>query len=95
MLKHDLSRSIGTSYGSKLYFFFSVNFKAKNPMTPATNEESKITSFALLIITASSNASKVINIDMVNPIPPKNPTAKMDFQFNSAGNLQSLRVTAK
>ena len=62
-------------------------FKNTNPKTPATNEESKIINLALLITASLSKANKVIKIDIVNPIPPKKPTPKTDFQFISLGNL--------
>jgi hypothetical protein len=42
-----------------------------------------------------SKARRVIKIDIVNPIPPKKPTPKIDFQFRSPGSLQSPNVTAK
>jgi len=73
---------------------FSVVFNAKNPIIPAANEESKITNFALFIIVSLSNASNVMKIDIVKPIPAKNPTPKIDFQFKSLGSLQSPKVTA-
>ena len=74
---------------------FSVILKLINPITPATNEEIKITNFALLIIVSLSNARSVINMDMVNPIPAKNPTPATDCQFKSSGSLQSPSLTAK
>ena len=76
-------------------FVFSINFKLKNPIIPAVKEESRMMNFALLIIIASSKASKVTKIDIVNPIPPKNPTANIDFQFKSLGSLQMPILTAK
>jgi hypothetical protein len=65
-----------------------------NPITPATNEEIKITSLELLIMVSLSNASKVMNMDIVNPIPAKKPRPKIDFQLISAGNLHILKLTA-
>ena len=82
---HSLSRIVG----------FNVSFKLTNPITPATNDEIKITNFALLIIVSLSKARSVIKIDIVNPMPPKKPTPKIDFQFMSSGSLQSPNVTAK
>lgn len=75
-------------------FLFSVYFKLTNPIIPAIKEESRITNFALLIIVTSSKASKVTKIDIVKPIPPKNPTANMDCQFKSRGSLQIPNFTA-
>ena len=57
-------------------------------------EEIKIMNFALLIIVASSNANKVTKIDMVKPIPPKNPMPRIDFQFKFVGSLQNPIFTA-
>ena len=74
---------------------FIVSFKVRKPKSPAVNEESRITNFELLIIVSLSNASSVIKIDIVKPIPAKSPTPKMDFQFRSVGSLQSPNVTAK
>jgi hypothetical protein len=73
----------------------SVIRNVRNPKSPAVNEEIKITNFELFMIISLSNASKVTKIDIVNPIPPKSPTPKIDFQFRSVGSLQSPRVTAK
>lgn len=47
------------------------------------------------MIVSLSNASSVMKIDIVNPIPAKSPTPKIDFQFRSAGSLQTPKVTAK
>lgn len=63
-------------------------------MVPANNEEMRITNLALSIIVGDSKASSVIKIDIVNPIPAKNPTPIMLFQFNSIGFLQKPRNTA-
>ena len=54
-----------------------------------------MTSLALLIIASLLNASKVINMDMVKPIPPKKPTPNIEVQVRSFGSLQNLNVTAK
>ena len=42
-----------------------------------------------------SKASKEMKMDIVNPMPAKSPTPKIDFQFKSDGSLQSPKVTAK
>ena len=63
-------------------------------MIPAIKDEIKMTNFALLIMAWWSKASKVIKIDMVNPMPPKNPTPIIDFQFKSDGNWQIPSFTA-
>ena len=42
-----------------------------------------------------SNARSVIKIDIVNPIPPKKPTPKINFQFKSSASLQNPNVTAR
>ena len=36
-----------------------------------------------------------MNIDIVNPMPPKHPTPKMAFQRNPFGSLQRPNFTAK
>ena len=43
----------------------------------------------------SSKANKVTKIDIVKPIPPKNPTPIIDFQFKSLGSSQIPDFTAK
>ena len=74
---------------------FKIPFKTKKPKSPAINEEIKIINFELFIIVSLSKASKVIKIDIVNPIPPKSPTPKIAFQFKSFGSLQNPNFTAK
>ncbi len=76
-------------------FFFNVSFKLSNPKVPATKEDSKIISLALLIVVSLSKASNVMKMDIVNPIPPKSPTPKIAFQFKSFGSLQNPNFTAK
>lgn len=76
-------------------FLFSVSFKLINPIIPAIKEESRMMNLALLIIVASSKANKVTKIDIVKPIPPKNPTPIMDFQFKSLGSSHIPSFTAK
>ena len=75
--------------------YFNANFKLINPTSPAINDEIKITNFALLIMVSLSKARSVTKIDIVNPIPPKKPTPKIDLQFKSPGSLQSPNATAK
>ena len=72
-----------------------LNFRLKNPMIPATKEESRITNLALLMILWLSKAKRVMKIDMVKPMPPKKPTAINDFQLILEGSLQMPNVTAK
>lgn len=74
---------------------FKVTFKVRNPKSPAVKDEIKITNFELFIIVSLSKASSVTKIDIVNPIPAKSPTPKIDFQLRSVGSLQSPKVTAK
>lgn len=78
-----------------VFFAFNENFKVTKPRLPANNEDIKMISFALFIINSLSKANNVIKIDIVKPIPPKSPTPNIDFQFNSEGNLQNPKVTAK
>ena len=47
------------------------------------------------MIVSLSNASSVMKIDIVNPIPAKSHTPKIDFQFRSVGSLHSPNETAK
>lgn len=51
-------------------------------MIPAIREEIRMTGLVLLIKVSWSKASRVIKIDMVNPIPPKKPVPMMVFQFS-------------
>ena len=51
--------------------------------------------FELFCSSKSSKANNVMNMDMVNPMPPKKPTPTIDFQFKSLGSLQIPKVTAK
>lgn len=67
-----------------------VILKATKPKIPATKDDNKITNFELLTIVRSSKASSVIKIDIVKPIPAKNPTPKIDFQLISEGSLHQL-----
>jgi len=74
---------------------FEKNFKIKKPPSPAVSDEKRMTILALLIMVASSKASRVIKIDMVKPMPANKPTPTIDFQFKSGGSLQSFTLTAK
>ena len=60
---------------------------------PAVNEADKIAIFELLISASSLNASSVINIDIVKPIPPKNPVPVNVFHLMPEGNLQRPMAT--
>lgn len=60
----------------------------------AVNDETRIINFELLIIVSLSNASNVINIDIVKPMPANRPTPNIDFQLRSFGSLQTPKVTA-
>ena len=75
-------------------FLFSAYFKLTNPIIPAIKEESRMMNFALLITVTSSKAKRVTKIDIVKPIPPKKPTANMDFHCKSRGSLQIPNFTA-
>ena len=70
-------------------------FKYIKPIIPATKEETKIIILELSMCSPSEKARRVMNIDMVNPIPPKNPTPIMAFQLMSSGRLQTFNFTAK
>lgn len=49
--------------------------------------------FELFMITVSSKARSVMKIDIVKPIPAKNPAPIMFFHFKSVGNMQSPTPT--
>ena len=78
-----------------LRFFFKTDFKNNRPKIPAINDETKIMILELSMCSLSEKARSVIKIDMVNPIPPKNPTPIMAFQLMSSGRLQTFNFTAK
>ena len=65
----------------------------KNPIAPATVEAIKIAIFDWVISSGLSNASRAMKIDIVKPMPPRNPTPIICFQFKSSGNLQSPNET--
>jgi hypothetical protein len=57
-------------------------------------KESRMINFALLIIVLSSNASKVMKIDIVNPILLK-PDTNNCFPIHVRGSLQIPKDTPK
>lgn len=73
----------------------SVIFKKKYPIVPAINDDIRITNLELFMTVSLSKASKEMKMDIVNPMPAKSPTPKIDFQFRSVGSLQSPNETAK
>ena len=58
-------------------------------MLPASSEAIKMAILEWLMTSLSSKASRVMKIDMVNPIPPKNPAPIIFFHFRSLGKAQS------
>ena len=64
-------------------------------MSAAIIEAMRMVIFELFCSSKSSKANNVMNMDMVNPMPPKNPIPIIDFQFKSCGSLQIPHVTAK
>jgi hypothetical protein len=50
--------------------------------------------FALMIFSGSWKAKSEIKIDIVKPMPPKNPIPNICFQETSTGNLENLVLTA-
>ena len=64
-------------------------------MIAAIIEAIRMVIFELFCNSKSSKANNVMNMDMVNPMPPKKPTPIIDFQFKSCGSLQTPKVTAK
>lgn len=48
-----------------------------------------------LIISGELKAKSVMKIDIVKPIPPKNPAPKIVLQFKSFGNVQRLNEIPK
>ena len=63
-------------------------------MIPAQSEESRITNLELLMICASSKASKVTKIDIVKPIPPNMATPNNSVQLMFFGSSQMPNLTA-
>ena len=68
--------------------------KIIKPTAPATSELIKMLIFELWTILGSPKASKVMKMDMVNPMPPKKPAPIMCFQVRSAGNWDKPTLTA-
>ncbi len=68
-----------------------MKFSNRYPITPAESDAIRVSSFVLLIIKLSENAKSAMKMDMVNPIPPKNPTLIICFHFMSEGNLVNPR----
>ena len=52
---------------------------------PAINDPKMTASLEVFIVTGSEKASKVINIDIVNPIPANKPIPNKCFFFMSSG----------
>ena len=71
----------------------SVSLRKINPIVPAINEAIRIAIFELLTTLSLANARSVMKIDMVKPIPPKNPAPIMFFHFKSDGITQSPKPT--
>ena len=68
------------------------------PIKAEHSEENKIIIFAWLIYSdcvSGLKASKVIKIDIVNPIPPRKPMPNICFQLVSKGSLHSFKILAK
>ena len=63
-------------------------------MIPETSDASKMDIFDSVIITGSSYARNVIKIDIVKPMPAKNPIPKICFHFKPNGNAQTPIETA-
>ena len=80
---------------SVLPLLLMLFFNQINPIMPETNDATSIINLALLIKSLSSKAIKVMKMDMVNPIPPKNPIPNNEFQFMSSGNEVNFSLTAK
>ena len=70
-------------------------FNHKNPTIPDNNEATRIINLALLIISLSPNASNVIKIDIVNPIPPKNAIVQGFGNVGSAAAFYLAQMGAK
>lgn len=62
-------------------------------MIPAVSEAARIAILELFIMCWSVNASSVMNIDIVKPIPPKKPTPIMSCHVRFFGNTQSPTLT--
>jgi hypothetical protein len=64
-------------------------------MHPEIKEAIKIIIFELLITKLLLNANSVMKIDMVNPMPPRKPTAESLLQLIPLGKLVSLSLIAR
>lgn len=74
-----------------------VSFSQTKPNVPDKKEAIKMAIFEKVIISSPSflKASRVMNIDIVKPIPPSIPAPKIFLHLRSFGNLQIPKVTAK
>ena len=72
---------------------FNTLFRNKIPNTPEITEPIRIAIFDELTNATSSKANNVMNIDMVKPIPAKNPTPKILLHYMSEGNFASFSFT--
>ena len=75
--------------------FFKELRNHRNPMIPEMRDASKIEIFDSVINNGSSYASNVMKIDIVNPIPARNPIPKTWFHFKPNGNVQTPIETAR
>ena len=66
-----------------------------NPIKPEIKEPINIINFEFVIIWWSSNAKSVTKMDMVKPIPPRNPIPIIFFQFKSSGKWVNFNFTDK
>ena len=62
-------------------------------MIAAVTEAISIAILALFCISGWLKASRVMKIDIVKPIPPKNPTDSMCFKLMLLGSLKNLAFT--
>jgi hypothetical protein len=70
-----------------------VIFRMMNPKSPAKTDAINTAIFEWVIASASLNASRVMNIDMVNPIPAKNPTPNKSLFLMPSGKLHKPMAT--
>ena len=85
----------GSLYVGLFYLFLQLNWTAAYPMIPAQKDDIKIMNFELLIISEWLNARSVMNIDIVNPIPPRIATENNMLHEIFCGNVQILIFTAR
>lgn len=69
-------------------------FTTTKPIIAAKIDEIKIASFAAFIISASLKAKRLINIDIVKPIPPKILTEKICLRLIFFPNVEMPVVMA-